>query len=291
MKKITLFSFLAFTSTLFSQTNNDPIYVNYSYFPNSKMDKIDNEATLNLIEANVILPKFDLTKTTEVYTNINYKSYMYDLEKSEEVFPDQLNDIRLGLIIRQKLAENWEMIISPRANLRTDFSDNSTKYGIFPSLNVIGIKSSKKVEKLSYGLGVSYNNDLNKNTIIPLGYLRYETEKLRINAILPSFAHVILTPTDKIEYGLSYNLDAAIFHTDKGLETNPQIYMKTSNITIAPTFGYNFSGKFWLNAKAGYAMFRRYQVLNDDFKDVAYTDDNKIKSGLFFGLGVSYRLE
>ena len=49
MKKITLFSFLAFTSTLFSQTNNDPIYVNYSYFPNSKMDKIDNESTLNLI--------------------------------------------------------------------------------------------------------------------------------------------------------------------------------------------------------------------------------------------------
>ena len=119
------------SSTLYSQTNNDPIYLNYSYFPKSDMDKLDNEGSLNLLEANVILPKFNLSKTTEVYTNLNYKLYSYDNEYDYEIFPDQLNDLRLGFIIRQKMAENWEMIISPRVNLRTDFSDNSTKYGVF----------------------------------------------------------------------------------------------------------------------------------------------------------------
>ena len=153
------------------------------------------------------------------------------------------------------------------------------------------MKSSKKTDNLSYGLGVSYNNDLNKNTIIPLGYFKYETDKMRIYSILPSFAYFIMKPTEKFEYGLSYNLDAAIFHTDKGLETNPQIYMKTSNITIAPTIGYNFSSKFWLNAKAGYAIFRRYQVLDSDFDNIPFTDENQYKSGLFFGVGLSYRMQ
>lgn len=258
----------------------------------SEMDKIDGEASLQIFEANAILPKFNIGSKTEVYTQLNYKFSKYNYENNlDEFLPENLNDLRLGFIVRHKFSEQWEMVVSPRLNARTDFSKDAMKYGLFPSLNVLGLKSSAKIENLTFGLGVSYNNDLNKNTVIPLGYLKYHNESVRIYAILPSFAYLMLTPSNKFEYGLSYNLDSAIFHSDKFSTGTSQNYMKTSNITVTPTLAYNFIGKLWLNAKAGYAMFRRFQVLDSDFEQMEFNKDNKFKSGFFAGIGISMRIE
>src|SRR5690606_13747100 len=144
-------------------------------------------------------------------------------------------------------------------------------------------------KNLSYGIGISYNNDLDKNAITPLGYLKYQHPKFRIYSILPSFAYFLFTPSEKFEYGLSYNLDSGIFHIDN-LNSDTKNYLKTSNLTIAPTIGYNFYNQFWFNAKAGYAMFRRYHLLDADFEELPGMEKNKIDDGFFAMFGVSLRM-
>ena len=105
------------------------------------------------------------------------------------------------------------------------------------------------------------------------------------------FLHFMMTPSPKFEYGLSINLEAGLFHIDRFSADNSPNYLSTQNITIAPTIGYQFSKNFWLNAKAGYALPGKYHLLNADFDNIPFTEDNSFKGGLYFSGGISLRVK
>jgi len=293
MVKLVLAVFISFFALpLWAQTNNDPVYVNYSYFPNRDMEKIEGSAVYSQLEANLILPGFNLSKTTKVYTNLNYKSSHYNFEETgSDIYPGQLNDIRLGFIVRQKITENWEAILAPRLNARTDFEEKFGKRDLFPSVHLLGLRTSEKNKDLTYGLGISYNNESKKNLVIPLLFFQYKNENFRAYTILPSFAYFLMTPSQKLEYGLSLNLEAAMFHIKHFSPDNSPNYLRTQNITIAPTFSYEFYKNFWFNLKSGYALPGKYQFMDADFDDLPVTEDNKFKGGFFISGGVSLRVK
>lgn len=277
--------------SLLSQTNNDPVYFNFSYFPSQDMTEAEAKAALKIAEASVVLPKLFSNEKLEIYTQIGYKYSHYTIET---LLPDKnnfgLNDIRTGFIFRYFLSENYEIIVLPRINIRSDFKSKLDKDDFFPSFNAITLKKSTAISNLTYGLGITYNNDLNKNVILPLGYLKYQTEKFRVYAILPSFAHLSLTPKETFEYGLSYHFDAAIFHADSLSDTDA-VYLKTLNVTVAPTISYNITNNFWLNAKAGASLFRNYHFLDKDFDNLSITEKNNLKESFFATIGLSLRME
>lgn len=276
----------------FAQTDNDPVYVNYYLFPSRDMKEIDGNAIYNQVEANVILPGFNLGKKTKVYTNLNYKLSNYNFEEvNADYLPEQLNDIRLGFIVRHKITDNWEAILAPRVNLRTDFEEKLSKRDLFPSVHLLGVRTAKNNPDFMYGLGVSYNNEGIKNLVIPLAILQYKTEELRIYTIIPSFAYIMMTPSPKLEYGLNINLEAGLFHINRFSADNSPNYLSTQNITIAPTLGYQFAKNFWLNVRAGYALPGKYHLLNADFDNIALTDDNSFQGGLYFSGGISLRVK
>jgi hypothetical protein len=288
------FSFLIyFAGTVFvsAQTDNDPVYINYSFFPEREMTEIPGSSTLQMLEANVILPDFLKSEKTKIYTNLNYKYSSFENELTPDNYPGTLNDFRFGFIVRQKLKENWEAVFVPRVNIRTDFEEKFSKRDLFPGLNLLVLRTLKKNENLVYGLGVSFNNDPYKNAVIPLGFLTYKNSWVRVNTILPSFAYVLLTPSPKFEYGLSFNIDTGLFHIERFSSAASPNYFQMQNITIAPTLGYNFAGDFWLNAKAGYAMKGKFRLLDADFNELELNKENKTKSGFFASVGVSLRVK
>ncbi len=279
-------------SFLTAQTKGDPIYLNYSYYSSSEMKKIPGEASYQNMEANVIFPKFNLAKTTEVYTNIHYKLAHYEYDETlKESLPENLNDLKLGVILRHFLKNNWEIVASPQLNVRTDFSKDNRNYALFPSMGVLGLKTSNNNKNLTYGLGVSYNNDLNKDAVIPLGYLKYTHRSFRVYTLLPSFLHFVMTPSEKFEYGFSYRLESAIYHIDQISADASKNYLKASNITLAPTLAYNLHSKLWINARAGYALSRQFQVLDGDFKPLNFNAKNEFEPSFFANFGFSLRLE
>lgn len=285
--------FLTLTSVpLLAQTDNDPVYVNYYLFPSRDFKEMEGSAVYSQVEANVILPGFNLGKNTKVYTNLNYKLSSYNFEETNaDYLPEQLNDIRLGFIVRHRIAENWEAILAPRINLRTDFEEKLSKRDLFPSVHLLGVRTAKNNPDFMYGLGVSYNNEGIKNLVIPLAILQYKNEDMRIYTIIPSFAYFMMTPSPKFEYGLSVNLEAGLFYIDRFSADNSPNYLSTQNITIAPTIGYEFSKNFWLNVRAGYALPGKFHLLNADFDNIPVTEDNSFKGGLYFSGGISLRVK
>ncbi|SMC43952.1 DUF6268 family outer membrane beta-barrel protein [Moheibacter sediminis] len=277
---------------LLAQTDNDPVYVNYYLFPSRDFKEMEGSAVYSQIEANVILPGFNLGENTKVYTNLNYKISSYNFEETNaDYLPEQLNDIRLGFIVRHKITENWEAILAPRINLRTDFEEKLSKRDFFPSVHLLGVRTAKNNPDFMYGLGVSYNNEGIKNLVVPLAILQYKNEDMRIYTIIPSFAYFMMTPSPKFEYGLSVNLEAGLFHIDRFSTDNSPNYLSTQNITIAPTIGYQFSKNFWLNVRAGYALPGKYHLLNADFDNIPLTEENSFKGGLYFSGGISLRVK
>lgn len=274
-----------------AQTNNDPLYINYNFFPSRDMKNLDGSATYNQIEANLILPGINLGKKTIVYTNLNYKSSSYGLDNlPEEIFPEQLHDIRLGFIVRHEITENWEAILAPRLNARSDFKEEFGKRDIFPSVHLLGLRNSPKNPNLTYGLGISYNNEAKKNMVIPLAFLQYQGEDFRAYTIIPSFVYFLMTPTENFEYGISINLEAGMFHVNRfSLDDSPN-YLSIQNTTIAPTIAYQFYKNFWLNAKAGYALPGKYHMLDADFEVLPEFEKNSFKGGFYANVGVSLRV-
>ncbi|MBA5629860.1 DUF6268 family outer membrane beta-barrel protein [Moheibacter lacus] len=293
MLKYFLFGIFCVQSIWISaQTDNDPIYVNYNFFPSRDFDKVDGSATYQQVEANVILPGFNLGKKTKVYTNLNYKVNSYDFEDTgTDVYPTTLNDFRLGFIVRHQVSDIFELILAPRINVRSDFEEKFSKRDLFPSAHLLGLRTHKQNPNLIYGLGVSYNNEGIKNLVIPIGILQYKNEDIRIYTIIPSFAYIMLTPSEKFEYGLSVNLEAGLFHIDRFSLDNSPNYLRTSNVTIAPTLGYKFYKDFWFNFRAGYAMPGNYQLLDADFEAVPYWKKNKLADSFSIMAGVSLRVK
>ncbi|MFA7447006.1 MAG: DUF6268 family outer membrane beta-barrel protein [Weeksellaceae bacterium] len=293
MKLLFLFtSLILIPSMLNCQTKGDPIYLNYSFYPTSEWENAKGKASYQNLEAIVVLPSFKLSKSTEVFTNLSYKQNQYDYKDAfVEMLPENLNDFRLGFILRQSVSNHWEIGVTPQLNLRTDFSNNAGMHGLFPSLGVLVLKTSAKNKDLIYGVGISYNNDLNKDAIFPVGYLKYSQSNFRIYTILPSFFHFVMTPSPRFEYGLSYRLESAIFKISEIPENTSKNYLKASTITIAPTLAYNLHSKLWLNYRAGYAGYRGFQILNENFNETELTLNNKFKSSFFATLGLSLRME
>lgn len=291
--KLPFFIFLICNFFFFglAQTNNDPVYLNYSFFPSRDMNKFDEKSPYHLVEANLILPGIKLGKNTKIYTNLNYKLGSYTFENESNKFPSTLNDFRLGFIVRQPISENWEVILAPRLNLRTDYKEDLTKRDLFPSVHLLGLRTSQKNPNLVYGMGISYNNEATKNLVIPLAFLQYKSENYRIFSIIPSFAYFLMTPNENLEYGLSVNLESGLFHIKRLDEKGFPNYFSSQNITIAPTLSYQFLPKLWFNFKAGYALPGKFQVLDADFEPLEIMKENKFKGGFILNFGTSFRVE
>lgn len=292
MVKKTIFSlFILFQISAFAQTNNDPVYINYNFFPSRELKNFDQSATYGQLEANMIFPGFNLGKKTTVYTNLNYKlsSHGWD-ETTSEIFPNQLQDIRLGFLVRHEISDNWEAILAPRLNARSDFKEKFGKRDIFPSVHLLGLRSTNAHPNWTYGLGISYNNEAKKNLVIPLAFLQYQGEDFRAYTIIPSFMYFLMTPSETFEYGISVNLEAGMFHIERfSLDDSPN-YLSIQNTTIAPTIAYKFYKNFWLNAKAGYAIPGKYHMLDADFAVLPEFEKNSFQGGFFANVGISLRV-
>lgn len=277
---------LLLSFSLFSQTNNDPIYLNLGYYSPATVQETDSESPLRYVDAALVLPEWKWSSKTRVYLQLNYKLYRYDFS-SGLLGKQNLTDARAGLIIRHNFSEQYEWLFLPRVHLRTNFSDNWQRRSFFPSFNGLLLRHSPQIPQFTYGLGLSLNNDLNRNSIVPLAFLSYQTERFRVNAIIPVYVYVTWMALDKkLEYGLATIFDAQILH----VPVDTGVYLKTRNILMGPTVSYAVTQRGWINLKTGLSAFRNFEVLDDKFMTLSHSENQKLSASFFVTLGWSWRL-
>src|SRR5690606_14946884 len=130
-----------------------------------------------------------ISNKTKLYYQFNYKLYQYNFSP-DYIDKQSFTDARTGLIINHTISDKYEMLFLPRLHLRTNFEKQWQKRSFFPSISTLLLRNSLSTPELTYGIGVSLNNDLNRNSILPLVYLNLKKEKYRINAIVPVYVYL-----------------------------------------------------------------------------------------------------
>lgn len=272
--------------SLLAQTHNDPVYLNLGYYSPATLKNTELKSPLRYLDAALVLPEWKWSDKTRIYLQLSYKLYSYDFT-STWLDKQNLTDARAGFILRHNFSEQYELLFLPRLHLRTNFADHWQKRSFFPSFSGILLRHAPKISQLTYGLGLSLNNDLNRNSILPLAFLSYQTDRFRVNAIIPVYVYVTWMAMDKkLEYGWATVFDAQILYAP--IETGT--YLKTRNILLGPAVSYAVTPKGWINVKSGWSAFRNFEVLDDRFQTLSHYENQKLSTAFFVTLGWSWRL-
>lgn len=279
------------TSFSFSQKGKDFLNFNYSIIPSGVFKDKNIKSSLNQFEFNLITPTIKIGSKVKINNGLYYRFSNYQFEHSADealVLPEKVHEIKYSLIARLKLKSNAEIIVIPRFSVRTDFEKSINNMDLFPAISSIIMKTSKKNENLKWGIGLNYNNDFGKNSIIPVLAFNYLNEKLRFSTFFPSNANLVFLPSKKIEYGFGFVTDPSLFHVN---ELNEIEYIRILNVNLSSTFSYNLKSNFWLNFKTGLLLHRKYDLYDNDFEIPNDEFENKLKPSLFALIGFSFRSE
>lgn len=279
-------SLLLIPITSIGQTISDYAYFNYTLIPEADFDESDQKTSLSHLDVNLVTPTLQLSEKTKVNSIIYYRlsSYKYDFDTNN--FPSQLHEIKYTFLTRHTFNSKWELVLVPRCNIRGDFNQSVSLNDVFPAVSAIVMKSSDKNAQFKWGLGINYNNDLDKNSVLPILAVNYTTATIRCTAFLPNNASIAFMSTKKIEYGLAFQSDPIIAH----VQSNDSVsYLKTLNVHCSATFSYNIASNLWLNSKAGWVGFRNFDALNASFRTPSDAFDNQLNAAAFVQLGLSLR--
>jgi hypothetical protein len=285
---ISLF-FLIFNQFVSSQAKVDFISMNYSYIAKSNFKDKNGAISMNFFDVNFITPTIKFGAKTKVNNILYYRnsSYNFDDFFVENVdFPNKFHEIKYTILARHTFTSNWELFFIPRFSIRSDFEESLTNKDFFPAVSTIMMKTSQKNDKIKWGIGVGYNNDLGKNSVIPILAINYLSDKMKLNAFFPNNANLTFTPLKKIEYGFAFTTDAALVHVNT---LDSVDYVRTLNVHINPTFSYHLGANFWLNGKAGVVIQRQFDLYNANFEASSDDFENKLKPAGFFQIGLSLR--
>jgi Domain of unknown function (DUF6268) len=274
---------------LHSQNNPEVAYFNYMMVPKSDFKEGVGNASLNTIECNLVTPTIILGKKTKLNAILYYRLSQYNFNETtlENLnLPEQFHEMKSTFLMRHTFNANWELLLLPRINIRSDFEAVIGSKDFFSALSAIAMRSSQKNTKLKWGFGLNYNNDFGKNSIIPILAFRYTSEKMKFSSYFPNNANVTFFLKNKMEYGFAYSTDPTLVHitTDNSIE-----YIRTLNFYIHPTFAYNIISNLWLNLKVGYVVRRNFDLYTSNFESPTSDFENKLKASAFAQIGLSIR--
>jgi len=276
MKKIiALVGFVLICSWVKSQTLNDPLYFNYSILPQSDFSSENGHAQSQFVEFNATLPALNFGKRIKLFNGFYYRNSKLDFDPAfsqNNSFPSTLHDIRYSPIVRTELNTFWES--------SNDF---------FAQIIGLANYAIKGNPNFKIGLGMALNNDFDRNSIIPIGALYYNSRKVKMEIIYPN-ANFLYKQSEDLEFGIFATADGAISRVSPfSISSENILYLRSFQLLIAPTISYRLVNNIFGHLKVGVAPIRNFETLTKDFKPSAAQDYN-LHPSLFIRTGISFRL-
>ncbi len=275
-----------------SQTLSDPIYFNYTQLDKTDFDKKAGNTTNNFIEFNATISPIKIGKKTSFFNAVYYRQSNFNYGNSFSQtgkFPDELYDIRYSAILRTQISHKWELVILPRLIIRSDLNQKLNQNDIFPQVVILGNYAIKGNPNFKIGLGVALNNDFERNAIIPIASLYYNSKKVKVEVAYPNI-NLIYKISENFEYGIFATFDGAISNVQAFKFENQNVnYFRTFQILVAPTASHRIYKNIFGHLKLGFVPVRNFKVMDSNF-EVIQNQEFDVKSGFFFRTGISFRL-
>ncbi|MCU0423121.1 MAG: DUF6268 family outer membrane beta-barrel protein [Bacteroidia bacterium] len=293
-RKIILFvTFAAQSIQHQSQTLNDPIYTNYTALPQTSFKNNNGNLYAHFWETNVTAPPIQIGKYAKWINGLYYRNTSLQFNFNNWLWqekPTNLHDIRYTSILRVQLNKRIELVAVPRLMLRSDFIQPISANDIFTQAVLLGTYAVNGNPNFKIGLGIALNNDFERNAIIPIGSLTYDSKKWKIEMVYPN-AHFIYKCNSKLEFGLFSSVDGSISRVNRfTVNGNDAQYFRNFQVLVAPTLSMAIYKQLFMHLKAGITPVRNIEALNQSFESVS-SGRYRLNEGLFIRTGISYRLK
>ena len=292
---LTLFILVLTGNFLYAQKKEDKIYAFYQWSPATKLKDDTGLSQSNMTyEIQLGAPPISIGKRLK-WINFAFGSTTnYQLKNLSENYKSvscSLIDARYGVIFIYDFKNpKWSLFLSSNASLRSDFKRINFRKSIFPSGILLFNFNPDSEKRLIWSFGLAFANDFNRNVLIPIVGLTYNSDKFSIEISYPRI-NLLYKPHPKIEWGLTASILGGIYKTQDLVLPNNTIapYTRIINVQTGQTFNYLINKRLVFNSCIGFSVIRNYDLIDEDFKQIQSAQLD-LKSSVFLRTGLSFRL-
>ncbi len=283
--------FLLLSHNLFAQ-DFELIKIQSAYYPKQSLEEASVDGEIGFFEwgAQLGIPQtFKKHKKTVLIHKIGYASLSANTEvnlplvnlKTTRYYHTIIYN--LGLV--QAMNTNWLLVANFIPTLASDFEENLSESDLLFQANALVVNT--KNEKLKYGFGLAYTTRLGRQLLIPMGLLKYKTQKFELDMVLPNkLSAMVKTNKNIFSYGVKTGLNGGVFNNTSEFLTvsNTVDVVGYSRLTVGPAIIIRLRDAININLESGMAVNRRLEFIDSNNESI----DRTPHASPFVGFGISF---
>jgi hypothetical protein len=243
-----------------AQMSDSLASTSFEHYPSAKnVDEPSQSLKLNVFRASVGLP-IPLAKRTTLVTGISYE--MLDVHPSD-MDSFQLHAPQASFGVIQGLSERWAVWAIGGVGFASDFSESVSSDDVVGS--VTGIVSYQLDEGLTIGAGATYDRSTGELAPLPALVLNLRlADRARVRGFVPSFVTAEYRTAKWLDTGVRATFEGNRFHLGEEKFGAEDLELAYSTLTVGPKLTFSASDWLHLDVYAAAAVYRRYEVFQDD---------------------------
>ncbi|MCU0445023.1 MAG: DUF6268 family outer membrane beta-barrel protein [Microscillaceae bacterium] len=151
--------------------------------------------------------RFKLSENANLKVGLDYGILNFRYQDSQstlrvDTFLTNLHAFNLPIEYQQKIKGGWQLNLQAQPGIASNWSGGlHSKDFLFQGFGYLS-KVFKEDESLVLGLGLSYNTLLGKAGFLPIINFYWQTDKVKIDALLPYYGGIYYLAGSKLELGL-----------------------------------------------------------------------------------------
>jgi len=229
------------------------------HYPAANSGDLPGKIAINVVRANAGLP-IEVGKSTTLIAGAGYE--LIDAE------PTQANSLQLHAIkaafgVDQRIGKRVELVLLGEAGLASDFEDPVGSRDLL--LSATGFATYSFTDSFKLGAGAIYDRRTGELKPLPAVLLKLKVgERFRIRGFAPVWLTAEYHLFDWLDVGARANLDGNRFHLGKETWQLDDAELAYSNLSVDPKLTFNFNDWLHLDVYAAAAVYRRFEVFQNE---------------------------
>lgn len=270
----------------------DVIKIQSAYYPKQHLEESNVDGEIGFFEwgVQVAIPQtFKKHKKTILIHKIGYANLTANTEVSLPLVNVEstryYHTIIYNLGLVQSLSNNWLLVANFIPTLASDFEEKLSGNDLLFQANALAVNT--KNEKLKYGFGLAYTTRLGRQLVIPMGLLKYKTQKFELDMVLPNkLSAMVKTNKNIFSYGVKAGLNGGVFNSSSEFPSvsNTVDAVGYSRITLGPAIKIRLRDAININIEGGMTVNRTLEFIDSSNEVI----DRTPQASPFLGFGISF---
>jgi hypothetical protein len=242
-----------------AQLSDSVAAMSVEQYPGAESDGVAGETNLRVLRTSVGAP-VPLSEGTTLVVGAAYERLDIHTGAGEELELHAPKALFGGV---QRLSERWGLMAFSELGLASSLDGSLGSEDLLLSLT--GIATYAVSDSFQLGAGIIYDRRSGELAPMPALMLRLRlSERLRVRGFAPVWLRAECRATPWLDVGLRSSFESNRFHFADGAPPDRDAELAYSNLTVGPQLTLNFSDWTHLDLYAAGALYRRYELFDDD---------------------------